>query len=121
LAFVVLHQGDYERANELFAESLLISLKLGTKSHHAVVMAGFASVAQREGQAERAARLFGASASIHEALGRAIDPGDRADFEDFQAATRAALSTQDFTAAWSEGQAMSLGQAVAYALEGDQR
>jgi predicted ATPase len=117
LAFVVLHQGDYERSNEMFVESLLISLKLGTKSHHAVVMGGLASVALKKGQAERAAQLFGASDSMHKTLGRAIDPGDQADFVDFQAATRAALNEQAFTAAWAEGQAMTLGQAVAYALE----
>jgi hypothetical protein len=76
---------------------------LGTKSHHAVVLDGLASVAQRIGQVERAASLFGASASIHETLGRAIDPGDIADFKDFQAASRATLSDQAFTAAWTEG------------------
>jgi tetratricopeptide (TPR) repeat protein len=116
LGFVVLHQGNYQRATDLFEEGLLISLRLGTKSHHAVVMGGLASVAQMKGQSERAARLFGASAAIHEDLGRAIDPGDVADFKDFQAASRAALSEQAFTAAWTEGQAMSLGQAIAYAL-----
>lgn len=117
LAFVILHQGNYKLAIELFVESLLISLKLGTKSHNAVVLGGLASVAQREGQAERAARLFGAAAAIHEDLGRAIDPGDVADFKEFQAATRADLSEQAFSAAWTEGQAMTLGQAIAYALE----
>ncbi len=63
-----------------------------------------------------AARLFEASASIHKALGRAIDPGDVADFKDFQATSRADLSDKAFTTAWAEGQAMSLGQATAYAL-----
>jgi predicted ATPase/class 3 adenylate cyclase len=116
LAFVVLHHGNDEHASEMFVESLLISLKLGDKAHQSVVLGGLASVAQRKGQAERAACLFGASASIHISLGRAIDPGDVADFKDFQAATRASMSEQAFTTAWAEGQSMTLGQAVAYAL-----
>ena len=67
----------------------------------------------------RAGRIFKIIGdSIHKTLGKAIDYGDQADLKDFQVATRAGLNEQTFTAAWSEGQAMTLGQAVAYALEG---
>jgi predicted neutral ceramidase superfamily lipid hydrolase len=45
------------------------------------------------------------------------DPVDRADYTRIVASVRAALDEGAFAAAWAEGQAMSLEDAVAYALE----
>ena len=50
-------------------------------------------------------------------LERTIDPGDRTDFERNVSAVRASLSEDEFAAVWAEGRAMTLEQAVAYALE----
>ena len=44
-------------------------------------------------------------------------PAERHEWERYVPATRAQLDEATFTAAWAEGQAMSLEQAVAYALE----
>jgi predicted ATPase len=79
----------------------------------------YAAVCAAQGEYGRAARLLGAAS---------IAP--RYDFpvllfygsavrEEQVAAARLALGESEFSAAWAEGQAMTLEQAVAYALEGD--
>lgn len=68
--------------------------------------------------AQRAARLFGAAAALRERAGAAAAARDRAKFERDVAAVRATLGPPAFDAAWAEGRAMPLDQAIAYALRG---
>jgi hypothetical protein len=77
-----------------------------------------AQVAAAEGNAAEAARLFGAFSALRQALptnfylfGVFYKP------ESSLTAVRAALTPEAFAAAWAEGQAMSLQQALACALE----
>ena len=69
------------------------------------------------GQLEQAARLGGASEALREANDIVIPPIDRAPYEGSVAAVRSQLDEATFAAAWAEGRAMTLEQAVAYALE----
>jgi predicted neutral ceramidase superfamily lipid hydrolase len=76
--------------------------------------------ARGQGQPKRAAWLFGAAEALRETSGASIPPVDRADYDRILAAVRAQLDEQTFAAAWAEGRAMTLEQAIAYALEVDQ-
>jgi hypothetical protein len=72
------------------------------------------------GQPARAARLFGASLAQKEALaGRTGSlPVRAAIYDDVVGAARATLGEERFAAAWAEGRAMALEQAIAEACEG---
>ena len=65
-----------------------------------------------------AARLFGAADAARQHMGfvrfKVLDEGDDATI----AALRDALGTNDFDAAWAEGAALSIQDAVAYAQRG---
>jgi non-specific serine/threonine protein kinase len=78
---------------------------------------GLASFAAGQGQPERATRLGGAAAALQRVTGEQwiFDPSRR--FERRLAAARQALGEHAFAAAWAEGQAMTLEQADAYALQ----
>ena len=81
---------------------------------------GWAAVAATQQQpqgAARAAHLLGAAEAQFQAMGAAMWPADHRDRERSMAAIRAALNEEAFAAAWAEGRAMSLEQAIAYALE----
>ena len=80
-------------------------------------LVGLAGVAGRQGQPERAARLLGAAEALGEALYEPPRSGSRIHFELYVAAARAQLDEATFEAAWAEGRAMTLEQAVAHALE----
>ncbi len=68
------------------------------------------------GQSEPAMRLFGAGEALREAIGAPRSPVIRRPYEEVVETARAALGGAAF-AAWAEGRAMSLNQAVALALE----
>jgi hypothetical protein len=70
------------------------------------------------GQPELAARLFGASESILQNLGASLQPADKIEIDRYQDDVRAQLDEKTFEKAWAEGRAMSIEDAVAYALGG---
>ncbi len=61
--------------------------------------------------------VLGGAEAQFEAIGAAMWPADRLEYERSVAAVRSTLSEEAFAAAWAEGRAMTLEQAIAYALE----
>jgi non-specific serine/threonine protein kinase len=64
----------------------------------------------------RAARLFGAAEALRERVGAAPHPPWRAEHERWMATAWVELGEEAFAAAWAEGRALSLDQAIADAL-----
>jgi DNA-binding NarL/FixJ family response regulator len=64
------------------------------------------------GQPARAAGLFGAAEALREALHAPLAPIARADYERDVAAARAQVDGPTWKAAWAEGRAMTMEQAV---------
>ena len=69
-------------------------------------------------QLRRAARLFGAAETLRRAIGAALSPGARVDYDRDVAAVRAQLDEETFAMEWAEGQALTMEQAIEYALGG---
>jgi non-specific serine/threonine protein kinase len=78
---------------------------------------GFACVAGAQGKAERAVRLWRAAQALHEAKGipRDIDFLDEADAR--ISAVRLGMGEEAWEEAWRKGRAMTLDEAVSYALQ----
>jgi hypothetical protein len=112
-------QGNYEGARALYEESLGIFRPTGEQRGIAAVLEGLAGIAAAADQAERAARLFGAAAALRAAIATPLAPGERADYDRYVAATHAALGEEAFAAAWAAGRALSVDQAITFALEGE--
>jgi hypothetical protein len=114
---VALRREEYGAARDLYEESLAICRELGNRLGCVVGLEGLAALAVALGQSERAARLFGAAEELREAMGfRPLWPSERAEHERPVTAVRTALGQEAFAAAWTEGRAMSLEDAIAYAL-----
>jgi len=96
-------------------ESLALGWELGLKELVAWCLEGLAAVAGVLGHLERAARLFGAEEALRAAIGAPLSPTDRATNARAVVAARDQLEEAAFTAAWAEGQAMPLDQAIAEA------
>jgi serine/threonine-protein kinase PknK len=77
---------------------------------------GLACIFGAEGQAERAARLFGAAEALREAVGSEHMPEEDAWSEPYLTAARARLDEASWEEAWTEGGAMSMEQAIEFAL-----
>jgi tetratricopeptide (TPR) repeat protein len=114
LGLISLGQGDWLQARALFKESLTLSQN-DTWDIPLWNVWGLAGVALAEGRPQPAAQLLAAARPIVE-LGH-MHPVDRDDYERDITLARAQLGEEAFTAAWAAGQAMSLEQAIALALE----
>jgi predicted ATPase/transcriptional regulator with XRE-family HTH domain len=117
LGSVAYRQGDYARAWMLEAESLALFFKLGHKSAITQTLEGMALLAGAQGNARLGAKLWAAAGAVREALGVPVPPYQHAEYEQATAALRAALGEEGLAAAWTEGRALPLEQAIALALE----
>jgi non-specific serine/threonine protein kinase len=126
LGWLALRQGRMDEMRDYMAESLAIRVEIGDKGGIAWCLEKLAEAASQQagsGQTDlqRAVRVFGAAAALRAPVGSVIDPADQPDYERRLAVLRAALGAEAFEAAWAEGSAESLEQAVAEALAGLER
>ncbi len=116
LGWVALAQERYDESRDLLREALLLSRELGHKGYAIVSLLALAGVAAAQGDATKAARLAGA-ARTHQAFRRrdpsAADAGLHQRHID---AAREVCAEDVWAAAWREGEAMDLDQAIDYAL-----
>jgi predicted ATPase/class 3 adenylate cyclase len=116
LAEVALDLGDLERARPVLRRTLDAFCEMGEHDRLAETFSRMAGLAAAEGDPIRSARLSGAAEALWEAIGIPLAPPDRARFEHFQTKARAAIDPAAYEQAWAEGRAMTMDQAVAYAL-----
>jgi predicted ATPase/DNA-binding NarL/FixJ family response regulator len=119
LATLAQAERDHERARDLFEEGLSVSAELGNEADVAHCLEGLASVAAEGGRIARAARLWGAEEALLEKIEAAVYTyvPDRSVHRSQVAAARSQLEEEAFAAAWAEGRAMSLEEAIEYALD----
>jgi tetratricopeptide (TPR) repeat protein len=109
-------QGDLIYAEAAFREALILAQQLESKHEAAQTLWRFAEAAQREGRIARAVSLYWATKSVFDSIG-AWTEEDNKDFVNYLATYRASLSEAAFADAVEEGRAMTMEQAIAYALE----
>jgi predicted ATPase/transcriptional regulator with XRE-family HTH domain len=117
LGYLALAQGDAPRAAAYFAESLARYRELGHREGISLCLAGWAGAVGSLGQPVRAARLFGAAEGLRATIGALGQPIERAAHEESVASVRAQLDQEIFAAAWAEGQALTMEQAIADVLD----
>jgi predicted ATPase len=118
LGRVALIEGDAERADHLYADSLHLWEELSNRLGIASCLEGWAEVALAQDRPARVARLCAAAAALRDAIGALMWPVERASYNRTLAAAQAQLDAAAFAAAWEEGRALPLEEAVALALEG---
>ncbi len=117
LAHVAHQRGNYPHMYALLAASLRVQRELGNKQGIAECLAGLGGWATAAQRPMRAARLFGATDALITTDGVPLAPADHAEHARDLAAVRSQLDEAAWQTAWAEGRAMSLEQAIAYALE----
>jgi tetratricopeptide (TPR) repeat protein len=116
LGCVVQARGEYGRAAASLREALVLGREIGAQGLLAEALEGLAWLAAALGQAEWATHLGGAAEVLREELGAALHPVLHASHERAVQAMRAALGASAFAAAWAEGRALALEEAVMLAL-----
>jgi hypothetical protein len=126
-AWIALRRDDLQQAVSLLSESLTLRGEIGDRGGVAWCLEKMAEIALTTGQREssspereedfrRAARLFGAAHSLRAPVNSKIDLVDQPEYERQLSLVRDQLDETTFAAGWDQGQAMTLQQAVDYAL-----
>jgi tetratricopeptide (TPR) repeat protein len=109
--------GNLESAQTYFLQALKGLVKRGVYVHTLRVFECLGELAVSQDRPRNASVLFG-TASIHrEIMNSPTPPYERDQLEKATTTARLALGEEAFNAAWSEGRAMTLEQAVAYAID----
>ncbi len=116
LGHACLHLGDVERAHALFGESMAAHQAQQNKPGMAESLVGFAATAIVGDLPAAGARLLAASAAISGESVTTLWPATRAEYAHYLALARAGLAEAELQAEEAAGRAMSLEQAVDYAL-----
>ncbi len=122
LGYVALRGHDLARSEALFRRSLELFQEIGLERGIAEGLAGLAAVsavrACTRTEAARAARLWGAAERWRAGSGAPWWPADRVERDRYLPVARALVDEATFAAAWAEGEALTLEQAVAEARTG---
>jgi tetratricopeptide (TPR) repeat protein len=110
-------KGDATWGETLARDNLVYYRDIGAEGHLATVLDSLAWVARTHGDPRRAIRLFAAAEARRDALGKWLQAEVRGERDAELALARTSLGEDAFAAAWAEGRAMTLEQAVAYALD----
>ncbi|MFN8500067.1 MAG: helix-turn-helix domain-containing protein [Anaerolineae bacterium] len=116
LALVSVRLGDLAAARAALAEGVAIRGELGDEGGLAASCEAFGAIAAAEGRAHHAARLFGAAERVRERVGNSVPNTEMGEYRHNVAVARAQMTEDEFAAAWAEGRAMSLDEALADAV-----
>jgi predicted ATPase/class 3 adenylate cyclase len=108
---------DFERASRLYRQSLRSYWEMGHRWEPIICLEGLAAATLSAGDPARSTALYGAASAQRDAIMEPLPPPERPGHDQAVAAARAVLGDEAFAAAWAEGRAMTLEQAVAYALD----
>jgi predicted ATPase/DNA-binding XRE family transcriptional regulator len=111
-------QGDEMRARTSFVESLELFRQMNDQRGICLCLLGFANLAVAQRRLARAIHLYSAVEVLADTVKFKMDDVSRSVYERNVAASRAELADV-FTAAWITGRAMTLEQAITYALSDD--
>ena len=117
LGWISLVQDDLSRAADLYRESLSLAWDAGLNPLVERTLEGFACVAGAKGETKRAAWLWGAAQALHEMKGIPRDPDFLAEADARISAVRSAMGEEAWEEARRKGRAMTLDEAISYALE----
>ena len=107
---------EYTRAKELFHESLSIRRNLGLRRGYAFSFEGLAHLAEQQNQLARAVQLFAAAHTLRLLIGAPVDANVQEQYEQILTALRGRLGDISYEIEWSKGAAMTLEQAIDFAL-----
>lgn len=119
LGKVALREGRLEEARSCAARSLHFQKQHKSPIGVPYIIESFAHLAVVESQPQRAVRLFAAAARTREGQHSFPQPLVVAENEQYLAPLRETLSAAEFAAAWEEGSAMTMEEAIEYALKND--
>jgi predicted ATPase/transcriptional regulator with XRE-family HTH domain len=110
-------EGSLKDATTMLTRALSQLWQIKDQWSLASALENLAGLAYAQRDPERSARLFGVAENLRELIGTPLQTYDRAFYEKHGQPDRKAMRETALTTAWAEGRAMTLEQAISYALE----
>jgi predicted ATPase/class 3 adenylate cyclase len=117
LAHLERRYGNHARALELYRETILAFQEVGQHGAVSHQLECFAFIAEARGQLAHAVRLLGAAEALRERAGTPMTPDEQPEYDQHVSAIQKRIGESAFSAAWAEGRALTMEQAIEYALE----
>ncbi len=117
LAHIDRYEGHIDQAEAAYRETILEWKRLGHRAAIAHQLECFAAIALTRRDYTRVATLYGAAGALREKIGISMSPPEKIEYERQLTGLRASLDEKAFAAAWAEGQALSMDDAIKLALE----
>jgi len=117
LAQLLWREGDYETASELCKESLKLNQEVDDPRGVMACLAGFAAIIVAQGKLRQAAQLMAAVEAQLSSIGIRLVHMDKIEYERNFALVHGKLDEKNLAKFWARGKAMSLDDAIAFALE----
>jgi hypothetical protein len=117
LGHIARHTGDINQARKIYQETLKGWQDLGNRSAIAHQLECFAYIAIAEGEPQRAVRLFGAAEALRKEVGSEMTDYEQIEYDKAVAQLRPLLNGPDFNSLWAEGRALTIEQAIKFALD----
>lgn len=111
-------EGHMDEAEAAYRETILEWKRLGHRAAVAHQLECIAAIALRRQDHGRATRLYGAAAALREGINISMTDLEKIEYEQQIASLRASLDEKEFARLWGEGQALSMDEAIRFALEG---
>jgi len=108
---------DYPAARHYCREALLIFREMGVRWTLTLCLNDLSRIAEAQGDLERAVRLYSALSVLRETVHHPLPPAERQEHRERLEAIRRTLGNAAFEAAWAAGRAMTVDEAVEYALD----
>jgi tetratricopeptide (TPR) repeat protein len=119
LANIARDSAKYAHAIGLYKESLALFQEEGIMVGIISGLVGLAKIAKAQAQMRRGARLLGAAEALCESSAEALPPALRAALDQEIAAVRSQLGETAWAVVWAQRRAMTINQAIAYAIDDD--
>jgi predicted ATPase/DNA-binding SARP family transcriptional activator len=110
-------QGELLKAKALINESLQHNWTTRDYRGVGACLAALGGLSMVQGERKRAAQLFGVVDTVLKLIGTSMNPFDQQQYEHNLSQLREQLEEVAFGAAWAKGRALTLEQAIEYALE----
>jgi hypothetical protein len=111
------YEGNLDEAEQAYRETILEWQKIGHRAAVANQLESLAFIAITHEEGERAARLLGAAEALREKINIEMSHFERIEYTQQVTDLRNGMDEKAFSNLWSEGRAMTMEQAIQFALE----
>jgi hypothetical protein len=118
LGFVALQEGNYSQAQEWLQESVSIAHKINAIGNTEGCLIGLAGLIGGRGDPICAVKVMGAVDVAITVYSGQLDSPEQVAYEDILALLHTQLDDAAFASAWSEGQQLTIEQAIELATSG---